>query len=127
MQHQDDLDIRLARVRTNFAEHLGARMTLATPDRVEFEMKVTSFLANTNGVLHGGAIMGLADNVGGVATILNLPENRNTTTIESKTNFMRPVRMGKPCAPWPSPCIAARPHRSGRRRSCARTTRSRRL
>lgn len=95
MQHQDDLDIRLARVRTNFAEHLGARMTLATPDRVEFEMKVTSFLANTNGVLHGGAIMGLADNVGGVATILNLPENRNTTTIESKTNFMRPVRMGE--------------------------------
>ncbi|MDB6178898.1 PaaI family thioesterase [Paracoccus sp. Z330] len=94
----DDHDIQdkiLAKARSNFAEHLGARLTTATPDRVEFEMPVTSVLANTNGVLHGGAIMGLADNVGGVATILNLPENRATTTVESKTNFLRPVRMGE--------------------------------
>lgn len=95
MDDQDRQDRILAKARSNFAEHLGAQLTSASRDKVEFSMKVTSFLANSNGVLHGGAIMGLADNVGGVATILNLPEDRSTTTVESKTNFLRPVRMGE--------------------------------
>ncbi|MBU3031206.1 PaaI family thioesterase [Paracoccus marinaquae] len=77
-----------------FALHLGARLIAATPERVEFEMPVTPLLANRNGVLHGGAIMGLADNAGGTATFLNLPEDRATTTVESKTNFLRPIRIG---------------------------------
>lgn len=77
-----------------FGEHLGARLTEANPERVVYEMDVTQELANRNGVLHGGAIMGLADNAGGAATFLNIPEGRSTTTLESKTNFLRPVRIG---------------------------------
>lgn len=84
----------IAEDQPEFALHLGARLISATPDRVEFEMPVTPVLANRNGVLHGGAIMGLADNAGGTATFLNLPEGRSTTTLESKTNFLRPVRIG---------------------------------
>ena len=38
-------------------------------------------------ILHGGAIMALADNLGGVATVANLPKGARTATIESKTNF----------------------------------------
>jgi len=45
-------------------------------------------------VLHGGAAMALADTVGAVATILNLPEGAGTTTIESKTNFLAPAAAG---------------------------------
>jgi 1,4-dihydroxy-2-naphthoyl-CoA hydrolase len=46
-------------------------------------------------VLHGGAIMALADNCGGVCAFLNLPEGaRGTATVESKTNFLRAVRDG---------------------------------
>jgi uncharacterized protein (TIGR00369 family) len=45
--------------------------------------------------MHGGAMMALADTCGGVSAFLNLPEGASgTTTIESKTNFLRAVREG---------------------------------
>lgn len=77
-----------------FAILLGMELVSAAPGRVEMTMPVTPALANRNGVLHGGAIMGLADNAGGTATFMNLPEGKSTTTIESKTNFLRPIRLG---------------------------------
>jgi uncharacterized protein (TIGR00369 family) len=47
------------------------------------------------GLLHGGALMALADGAGGVLAFFNLPEGAiGTATIESKTNFMRAVREG---------------------------------
>jgi uncharacterized protein (TIGR00369 family) len=46
------------------------------------------------GVLHGGLLMTLADSVGAWCAFLNLPEGASTTTIESKTNFLRAVRQG---------------------------------
>ena len=46
------------------------------------------------GILHGGALMALADTLGGLCAFLNLPEGAGTSTIESKTNFFRPVREG---------------------------------
>ena len=84
----------VAEAQPDFARHLGARLVESTPERVVFDMQVTQDLANRNGVLHGGAIMGLADNAGGTATFLNLPAGRSTTTVESKTNFLRPIRLG---------------------------------
>lgn len=77
-----------------FARLLGLRIVSATPDRVEAELEVTEALGNRNGVLHGGAIMGLADNLGGTATFLNLREGEGTVTVESKTGFFRPVPLG---------------------------------
>ena len=47
------------------------------------------------GVLHGGALMTLADSVGAICALLNLPEDAGTSTIESKTNFFRGVRSGR--------------------------------
>jgi len=44
--------------------------------------------------LHGGAIMAFADTLGAVAAILNMPQGASTTTIESKTNFIRGAPMG---------------------------------
>ena len=47
------------------------------------------------GVLHGGALMNLADSLGAILAYLNLPEGAiGTTTIESKTNLFRAVREG---------------------------------
>jgi uncharacterized protein (TIGR00369 family) len=40
-------------------------------------------------------MMALADNLGGTATFLNLPDGASTTTIESKTNFLRPIPLGQ--------------------------------
>lgn len=77
-----------------FAELLEIRIVSAAPDRVEAEMRADPKLMNRNGVLHGGAIMALADNVGGVAASLSLGEGAMTTTLESKTNFFRSIPPG---------------------------------
>ncbi|MCC5959288.1 MAG: PaaI family thioesterase [Rhodobacteraceae bacterium] len=78
-----------------FAKLLGLRIVHADPDCLRAELEVTEALGNRNGVLHGGAIMGLADNLGGTATFLNLAKGQGTTTIESKTNFLRAIAIGK--------------------------------
>ena len=77
-----------------FSVLLGIKIVSVSPDEVIAELPVTVDLSNRNGVLHGGAIMSFADNVGGTATMMNLPEGMSTTTVESKTNFLRPIRIG---------------------------------
>ena len=77
-----------------FAHNLGIRLIEASPQRVIGEMDITPEMANRNGVLHGGAVMGLTDSLGGTAAALNLSEGQATTTLESKTNFLRPLRIG---------------------------------
>ena len=89
MNEQEAADIQ-----PPFGRWLGMKITHAAPDRVVAELVVREELANRNGVLHGGAVMALADNMGGTATSLNLPEGAGTTTIESKTNFIAAAPLG---------------------------------
>lgn len=77
-----------------FAALLGMRVVEASRDRVAAELYVREELTNRNGGLHGGAVMALADNLGGTATFLNIPLGAGTTTIESKTNFIAAVPSG---------------------------------
>lgn len=77
-----------------FAELLGLSVVEASLERVVAELRATPALINRNGVLHGGAIMGLADNMGGTAAFLHLGPGQGTTTLESKTNFFRAVPAG---------------------------------
>ena len=88
----DERDV--AEAQPPFGRWLGMKLTLVSPDRVVGEVVVREELTNRNGVLHGGAVMALADNMGGTATFLNLPEGAATTTIESKTNFFAAVPIG---------------------------------
>lgn len=48
----------------------------------------------TGGILHGGFLMALADAAGALCAVKNLPPDRWTSTIESKTNMIRPVPSG---------------------------------
>ena len=57
-------------------------------------LAVRKALCTIPDILHGGAIMSLADTVGAVATVLNLPQGASTTTVESKSNFLAPVPLG---------------------------------
>ena len=82
------------RVKGLFAEVLGVRFLDVTADRVTAELDVREELCTVPGIMHGGAIMALADTLGGVATALNLPLGAGTTTIESKTNFLAAARTG---------------------------------
>lgn len=77
-----------------YARHLGIRVVSATPEEVVAEMPVAPELINRNGVLHGGALMSLADNTGGTATFLHLAADEFTTTSESRTYFFRSLQAG---------------------------------
>ena len=77
-----------------FAEFLGLKVTSISPERVTGELKAREDFNNRFGIMHGGAIMALADNLGGTATTANLKEGQSTTTIESKTNFFAAVPIG---------------------------------
>jgi 1,4-dihydroxy-2-naphthoyl-CoA hydrolase len=77
-----------------FAHLMGMKILHVSADRVEAEMPVREELGNRFGILHGGAIMALADNLGGTATTANLPAGATTTTIESKTNFFAAIPVG---------------------------------
>ena len=45
-------------------------------------------------VIHGGFLMAMADTTGAMLAVFNLPPGAVTSTIESKTNFLRPVGQG---------------------------------
>ena len=77
-----------------FAHLMGMKITHVSPERVTAEMPVTEELSNRNNVLHGGALMALADNLGGTAAVANLSAGASTATIESKTNFFASIPVG---------------------------------
>jgi 1,4-dihydroxy-2-naphthoyl-CoA hydrolase len=89
MSHAMDPDLQ-----PPFAELMGMKITQVSRDKVLAELFVRDELENRMGVLHGGAIMGFADNLGGTATMANLPPGARTATIESKTNFFAPIPIG---------------------------------
>ena len=77
-----------------FGGMLGVRFVEAAPERLVAELLVRDEMCTVPGIMHGGAIMAFADEMGGTATGLNLPKGAGTTTIESKTNFFAPGRVG---------------------------------
>jgi uncharacterized protein (TIGR00369 family) len=77
-----------------FAKLLGLELVTVTPDRVEAVLQVREELCTRPAVLHGGAVMALADTLGAIATVANLAEGSTTTTVESKTNFFAAIPVG---------------------------------
>ena len=82
------------RLNGTLATLLGMRFVEADPERVIAELAIRDDLRTVGGALHGGTLMALADTVGAVATVLNLPPGAGTTTVESKTNFFAAGRSG---------------------------------
>lgn len=90
-----DFDLNALQGLVPFADKLRIEMIEATPDLVVARLEWTPELCTMGDVMHGGALMALADNSGGTCAFLNLPEGAvGTATIESKTNFLRAVRRG---------------------------------
>jgi uncharacterized protein (TIGR00369 family) len=78
-----------------FAKTFGITVVVYTAEEVRVRLAWDASLCTAGGVLHGGALMALADSSGGACAFLNLPAGAaGTTTIESKTNFLRAVREG---------------------------------
>jgi uncharacterized protein (TIGR00369 family) len=78
-----------------YTAFLGMEVVSASPDEVRSRLAWSADKCTAGGMLHGGALMSLADSAGGLVAFLNLPpEAKGTATIESKTNFLGPVRSG---------------------------------
>jgi len=78
-----------------FAALTGVELVETTPELVRGRMEFAPERCTAGGIMHGGALMALADSCGGVCAFLNLPEGAiGTATIESKTNFLRGVSGG---------------------------------
>jgi len=91
-----------------FGRRLGLELVSASREEVVVRLAWAEDLCTAGGVLHGGALMALADSSGGLCAFLNLPEDaKGTATIESKTNFFGAVREGHVTA-------TARPLHEGR-------------
>src|SRR6266550_4020835 len=88
------MDLSALRDSMPFARLLGVELTAAAHE-VRGALDWAPERCTTGGVLHGGALMSLADTAGAVCAFLNLPEGAGTTTVESKTNFLRGVGEGQ--------------------------------
>jgi uncharacterized protein (TIGR00369 family) len=77
-----------------FMQHCGVAVASATRDEVKGSLPYRPELCTTAGVIHGGALMAFADSLGAICAFANLPQGALTATIESKTNFFRPVTEG---------------------------------
>ena len=88
-------DLTALRDSMTFAALVGIELLEAGPEVVRGRLDWSPERCTAGGLMHGGALMALADSCGGVCAFLNLPEGAvGTATIESKTNFLRAVREG---------------------------------
>ena len=79
-----------------FGALLGVELDEASQAEVRGALAWAPERCTAGGILHGGALIGLADSLGGLCAYLNLPEEASgTATVESKTNFFRAVRDGR--------------------------------
>lgn len=77
-----------------FARQLGVVLDEASADRVVARLAWAPHLCTAAGIMHGGALMALADTAGALVTFLGLPEGATTATITSTSQLFRPVTGG---------------------------------
>ena len=90
-----------------FAVATGIEVDRAAPEEVTGRLAWSPERCTAGFVMHGGALMTLADTVGAVCGFLNLPPGATTSTVASSTSLMRGVRGGTAHA-------VARPQHVGR-------------
>jgi uncharacterized protein (TIGR00369 family) len=88
-------DLEAAVAQMPFAAALGMVLDAARADEVRGRLAWAPERCTTAGTMHGGALMALADSLGGLCAFLNLPPGAGTATISSSTVFTRAVREGE--------------------------------
>ena len=77
-----------------FVKLMGVKIIKRSAQHSEAELHIREELCNRRGVIHGGALMGWADTMGGMTASAALTDGQRTATIESKTNFFAPIPKG---------------------------------
>jgi 1,4-dihydroxy-2-naphthoyl-CoA hydrolase len=78
----------------SFPASLGMELGELTRERVTGRLSWRDDLTGDGRILHGGVLMTFADALGAFGAAVNLREGCATATLESKTNFFRPVAGG---------------------------------
>lgn len=87
--------LRLPREEAPVAKLLGMRLTSAGPGLATFELECDERHHNPMGSVHGGVLSDLADITLGYAVISTLGQDETFSTLELKTNFLRPFFRGR--------------------------------
>lgn len=88
------------------AGHLGLVITQLDPAEVRGTLVVAPQLMATNGFLHAGSVVTLADTCCGYGCVANLPQGASSfTTVELKSNHLGTAREGH------VDCVATPAHR----------------
>lgn len=77
-----------------FAVASGVLLDRAEAGEVRGRLPWAPERCTAGGVLHGGAVMTLADSIGAVCAFLNLPAGASTSTVSSSTSLVRGLRSG---------------------------------
>jgi uncharacterized protein (TIGR00369 family) len=90
-----DLDPQQLLESMPLARLLGLELVTAGKDEIRGAFDWAPQLCTSEGIVHGGTLMAVADTLGALCAFMNLPPGGGTGTIESKTNFFRAVRGGR--------------------------------
>ena len=96
-----------------FAAGLGIRLETAGADETVAVLPWSDAHTTAGGLLHGGALMTLADTAGAVCAFLGLPAGARTATTQSGTHLLRAVS-GSSGSSGSEVRATARPVHSGR-------------
>ena len=75
----------------SFEDNLGIALTRKHKDGVTCTVPLRPELLNSNGVVHGGVIAAIADEVAWQAILAQMGERKPMTTSELKVNYLRPI------------------------------------
>src|SRR5688572_21810228 len=78
-----------------FAVQTGVVIDAVSKDAVVGHLDWSEARCTIGGLMHGGALITLADSLGAVAAFLHLPEGAGTATVTSNTSLLRGLRDGR--------------------------------
>jgi len=78
-----------------YAVALGIQLESVSPDVAVGHLDWAPERYTAGGLMHGGALMALADSIGAICAFAGLPEGAGTATTSSATNLFRAVRDGR--------------------------------
>lgn len=91
----DPLDPAALAATMPFAVQSGVSIESASRDAVIGHIDWHADRCTIGGLMHGGALMTLADSLGAVAAFLHLPDGAGTATVTSNTSLLRGLREGR--------------------------------
>jgi uncharacterized protein (TIGR00369 family) len=80
---------------SGFANHLGMKLDSVGNGRASISLDIKPIHANTQGIVHGGVICSLADQVGPIAMASILEENQRPRSVQLDVHYLSPAKGGR--------------------------------